>query len=151
MRIFDFELNAYWLIDEEVNACYIRTVGIEYVNAILHKYQYMPADPRWNQDTVLVNDYVDIDKAHLSAHDILKISDLHEATITKLGTGKWYFITNKTIHYGIIRMYSLYVNDVNNSQIIVCKDIKDIPDETIRQFAYECREDCRIFQKLTHT
>jgi hypothetical protein len=147
--VFDFELNAYWLIDQEVNACYIRTVGVETVDAILHKYKFMPSDPRWNKETILINDYVDIDDAKLSAHDIIKVSDLHEATINNLGTGKWYFITNKTIHYGIIRMYSLYINDPNNPQIIVCRNIEDIPDKKIRAFAAECREECRIFEKLT--
>ena len=109
----------------------------------------MKQDKRWNKKKVLINDYVDIEDAVLSAQDILKIASLHDELIEKLGTGKWYFITNRIIHYGILRMYSLYINDTSNPQIFVYKHIRDIKDDQIRQFAYECREDCRIFEIFT--
>jgi len=149
MYTFEFLENAYWTVDEQLNMVYIRTIGKETADAIIVKIDTMTADPRWNVDTVMVNDYEDLDSARLLTKDIIRVTEFQETVMNRIARNKWYFLTSSLIHYGIIRMYSIYINDPSDPQIIVHRRTNDIKDDRLRQFACECRYDCRLFEKLT--
>ena len=149
MYIFEFLANAYWTVDEQLNTAYIRTIGKETVDDIITKMDIMTVDPRWNPDIVMVNDYEDLSGVKLSTNDIIKVPRFQESVSHRIRRNQWNFLTSKLIHYGIIRMYTIYVNDPSNPQMFVFKRIRDIKDERLRRFASECRYDCRLFEKLT--
>lgn len=150
MYIFEFLANAYWTVDEQLNAAYIRTVGEENAESIITKIDVMTVDPRWNQDIVMINDYEDVSTAKLSTKDILKVTRFQESVEARIKRNKWYFLASKLIHYGIIRMYTTYINDPSNPKMFVYRKIKHIKNDRLRRFASECRYDCRLFEKLTN-
>lgn len=149
MYTFEFLENAYWTVDEQLNMAYIRTIGKETADAIIGKIDTMTADPRWNTDIVMINDYEDLGSARLMTKDIVRVTEFQENVMNRIARNKWHFITSSLIHYGIIRMYSIYINDPSDPQIFVHRRIKDIKEDRLRQFASECRYDCRLFEKLT--
>jgi len=149
MYTFEFLENAYWTVDEELNMAYIRTIGEETVDAVLLKIDIMTQDRRWNVDSLLINDYEDLSSVKLKTRDILRITTFQESVNKRIEKNKWYFLTSNLMHYGVIRMYATYINNPSDPQIIVHKKIKQIEDDRLRQFASECRYDCRVFEKLT--
>lgn len=148
MNLHNFLVNAYWSINSDVNACYIRTIGTENVDAILEKYDKISASPEWNKETVLINDYEDLDQVSLKTKDLLKIADFHEKIKSRLGIGQWYFITSSLLFYGIIRMYATYVDFLETPRIFVFKQMDSIEDPIIKEFAFGCRYDSRLQQQF---
>lgn len=149
MYTFEFLANAYWVIDLSINMAYIRTIGEENADTIIKKIDTITVDKCWTTDMVLVNDYEDLSSTRLKTKDVVRITDFQESIMDRIAHNKWHFITSKLINYGIIRMYSMYANDPGGLQVIVHKRIKDIKEDRLRQFATECRYDCRLFEALT--
>lgn len=149
MHKFQFLNNAYWTINEDYNACYIRTVGREFAEAIIEKYNKITLDSRWNSETILVNDYEDITGVSLSTKDIIDITNFHESILPRLGAANWYFITsNNMFYYGIIRMYSIYVNYFNGPRIIALRNINSIKLKQILTFALNSRWHSRAQEEI---
>lgn len=143
---FKFLNNAYWLIDSINNVCYIRTVDFENAEAIIEKYDIITEDPSWNNTITLVNDYEDLSGVKLFTSDIMQITDVHKAFLNRLGTGNWYFITSHMLYYGIIRMYSIYVNYFQGPTIIPIQHISDLEDGKLISLITKYRMQSRMYQ-----